>query len=239
MSDPVPLVGWYGKLPTLGDFASRRLPQHFIEAWDIWLQASITESRAHLGENWLSVYLTSPMWRFALMPGACTPEAWAGLLLPSVDKVGRYFPLTFALQLDPLTAVLSAEAWYSALEQVALSTLNVDCSIEDLERRLAQLEAPAASPQRIPAQDFANWWYNESGSSFEIDCTESLAPLIMQTAQQGWAAAGYGKSIWWAHAEQSPAARVHCFAGLPPANEFASLMQGPRPLVVEAHDVHV
>lgn len=233
MSDPVSLVGWYGKLPTLGDFASRRLPQHFIEPWDAWLQAAITASRDHLGENWLNIYLTSPVWRFALMPGACTPEAWAGVLLPSVDKVGRYFPLTFALQLDPLAAIFSAEAWYSALEQVALSTLSIDCSTEDLEQSLGKLEAPPASGECAPAQSLAAWWYSASGSSLEIDCTESLAALITETAQQGWVAAGYGKSIWWVKAEQSVAARIHCFAGLPPVSEFASLMQG-EPLVVVA-----
>ena len=29
--------GWFGKLPGLGDFASRRLPDTFVAAWDRWL----------------------------------------------------------------------------------------------------------------------------------------------------------------------------------------------------------
>ena len=33
--------GWHGKLPTLGDFASRRLEAPFIEAWDGWLAAGM------------------------------------------------------------------------------------------------------------------------------------------------------------------------------------------------------
>ena len=27
-------AGWYGKLPTLGDFASRRLDNDFVDIWD-------------------------------------------------------------------------------------------------------------------------------------------------------------------------------------------------------------
>ena len=93
------IAGWYGKLPCLGDFASRRLDAEFITPWDAWLQRCIATSRQQLGEQWLDIYLTSPMWRFILAPGICGERACAGVLLPSVDKVGRYFPLTFALPL--------------------------------------------------------------------------------------------------------------------------------------------
>ena len=92
-------AGWYGKIPALGDFASRRLSTEFISTWDSWLQHSMAASRATLGERWLDIYLTSPIWRFALMPETVDASAWAGLLMPSVDKVGRHFPLTFALEL--------------------------------------------------------------------------------------------------------------------------------------------
>ena len=35
MTDAQTLIpGWYGKIPSLGDFASRRLPQSFVAAWD-------------------------------------------------------------------------------------------------------------------------------------------------------------------------------------------------------------
>jgi type VI secretion system protein ImpM len=228
VSDTTALIpGWYGKIPTLGDFVSRRLPHHFVSAWDAWLQAAMTASREELGENWLDVYLTSPIWRFALMPGACTPEAWAGVLLPSVDKVGRYFPLTFALQLDPRTAVFSADPWYSALEEVAFSTLSTDCSAEDVEHGLANLAVPAALPHDAGAQSLATWWYSEPDpmSSIEIMLNGSIPSLITQTAQRAWVAAGYGRSMWWAASEQTGGKRLHCFLGLPPAIEFTSFMR--------------
>ena len=136
-----PIPGWYGKLPCLGDFASRRLPREFIENWDAWLQRSIAASRRELGERWLDLFLTSPMWRFALAPGACGRDAWAGLLVPSVDKVGRYFPLTIAVPLErcdaDLTEVFAAHSWYAEIEKVALAALNVDYAPSELEAALA------------------------------------------------------------------------------------------------------
>src|SRR6185295_11716490 len=99
---------------------------------------SIAASRRELGERWLDLFLKSPMWRFALAPGVCGESAWAGLLVPSVDKVGRYFPLTFALELEAreLARAFAAQHWYAAIENVAWSALNVDFSADDLETAL-------------------------------------------------------------------------------------------------------
>jgi type VI secretion system ImpM family protein len=87
-------TGFFGKLPSHGDFVSRRLSRDFLDVWDGWLQHCMAESKATLGENWLNVFLTSPIWRFAMTPGACGDEAYIGVLTPSVDRVGRYFPLS-------------------------------------------------------------------------------------------------------------------------------------------------
>ncbi len=89
-------VGFYGKLPARGDFVRAGLPRDFTDRWDDWLQSVIAGSRALMGEAWLPAFLEAPVWRFALPPGMCGERAALGLMLPSVDKAGRYFPLTFA-----------------------------------------------------------------------------------------------------------------------------------------------
>src|SRR5690348_11514038 len=144
MSEPVSLIpGWYGKMPSLGDFASRRLPQQFISRWDNWLQHAMTTSRADLGQHWLDAYLLSPIWRFALLPDVICPNAWAGLLMPSVDKVGRHFPLTLAISLSgqpaTIAAMLATQEWYAALEKAALATLDINFSVDQLETALKTL----------------------------------------------------------------------------------------------------
>src|SRR5262245_54264909 len=79
------IPGWYGKLPSLGDFARRRLPDTFIQPWDLWLQEVIHATRTSMGGTWQEYYLTMPIWRFALLPGLVGPSGWAGVLMPSVD----------------------------------------------------------------------------------------------------------------------------------------------------------
>ena len=92
-------VGFYGKLPSHGDFLRRRVSDAFADAWDAWLRECLAASRTALGDRWLNVYLTSPAWRFVCAAGACGPMPVIGLVAPSVDQVGRYFPLTLVAEL--------------------------------------------------------------------------------------------------------------------------------------------
>src|SRR6185436_4475037 len=82
--------GLYGKLPARGDFMSRRLDADFIAGWDEWLQRVMRESREALGERWLECFLSAPVWRFVLPAGMYSKPGWVGIMLPSVDRVGRY-----------------------------------------------------------------------------------------------------------------------------------------------------
>jgi type VI secretion system protein ImpM len=152
--------GWYGKLPTLGDFASRRLDPDFIEPWDVWLGEGLAAQRETLGEDWLDAYLSSPSWRFVLMPGVLSPQqnqAMAGVLMPSVDRVGRYFPLTLAtpMPMPPRSAgeIELLLGWLHRLEDVAIDALQDDWTIEQLDEALEQLppviDTEAATPDHL------------------------------------------------------------------------------------------
>src|SRR5215470_6993527 len=83
MTGPVG-IGFYGKLPSHGDFLRRRVADAFVGVWDGWLQECLAASRAALGESWLDVYLTSPAWRFACAAGASGPAPVVGVMAPSV-----------------------------------------------------------------------------------------------------------------------------------------------------------
>ena len=122
-------TGWYGKLPASGDVATRRLPPSCIEPWDAWLNAMLTGSRERLGDAWRAAFLSAPAWRFVLSPGIIGQQGWAGLIVPSVDSVGRYFPLTVAsalpsVSLDPGTRVALAQQWYAEVERGAYAALS-------------------------------------------------------------------------------------------------------------------
>jgi len=137
--------GFFGKIPSLGDFVTRDLPREFLDTWDDWLQRSVAESKAALGDGWLNTYLNSAIWRFALLPGVCGDSGWVGILMPSVDKVGRYFPLTFASSLSdsvqPFQIIQAGADWFAAAETLALSVLHEESvDVDTLQLSVAALD---------------------------------------------------------------------------------------------------
>ncbi|SFM81461.1 type VI secretion system-associated protein TagF [Variovorax sp. OV329] len=125
------LPGWYGKLPGMGDFAHRRLPDEFRHAWDRWLQAGLAQLRAR-HENWTERYLQAPLWCFLLGDDVIGDSAWIGVIMPSVDSVGRYFPFTVAVPLDWAPTEIHgqvlarAQLWLRQAAQAAIDGLEQD-----------------------------------------------------------------------------------------------------------------
>src|SRR5471030_951275 len=141
--------GFYGKLPSEGDFVTRRLPWEFTSTWDDWLQQGMQASREALGARWLELYLSAPIWRFQFAPGVCGPQGWRGIFFASVDRVGRHFPLTLAV-VDPPGATPSLrtlsgqdEAWRT-LEDTALQALTPTLPIDGFDRAIGALVMPVA-----------------------------------------------------------------------------------------------
>jgi type VI secretion system protein ImpM len=151
-------VGLYGKLPSHGDFLRRRAADDFVAAWDAWLQQCIAQSRAALGEAWLETYLTSPAWRFALSANVCGSSPVAGVLVPSVDRVGRYFPVTLVWPTPPdfstVEVAVHFQAGFEAAERLLLDTLAAEqIEFSDFDRHVmelaASLEHPAGNLRRL------------------------------------------------------------------------------------------
>ena len=147
MSGP---AGWYGKLPALGDFAQRRLEPAFVAGWDHWLQDCVAASKQTLRTDWLEVYLTAHIWRFLLLPGVVDEQTWAGVMMPSVDRVGRYFPLTVCTPLVAFetgaASLATLEPWLDSLETVARSALDPEIGVDSFDSNLLAL---GAAPQAV------------------------------------------------------------------------------------------
>lgn len=228
------IPGWFGKIPFLGDFASRRLSQTFIAPWDHWLQHSIAASRAQLGEQWLDTYLHSPIWRFALWPGVLGAEGWAGVMMPSVDSVGRYFPLTIASEIAPenFIELFSAQSWFATLEHIALSTLDMNFSVDDLERDLAtnslsfaSIADTKANATNTAANTLCAGLHQQTLQQLilPLRSAQELSALLNTTALQLLDAAARGRSLWWTDAPEN-AATLNCFMGLPQESDFLLLL---------------
>ena len=233
---PVPDLappGWHGKLPTLGDFASRRLEAPFIDAWDGWLAAGLLALREAHPTTWLEAYLGSPSWRFLLMPGVLPGNAgaqgWAGVLMPSVDRVGRYFPLTLvqALGAGPSSTQQMQGLWFwlARLDELARDALHGDWTAEQLEQELAAMAAVDLGPIDAPAEAAP------AGQGELVEPTPAPAPaldaatLIGVQAQRAWAERAHGCSWWFAQPDEG-LPRLLVARGLPEARALGRLL-GP------------
>ncbi len=220
--------GFYGKIPALGDFVSRRLPRSFLAPWETWLQEVITTSRDRLGEIWLDHYLTSPLWRFVLSPGICGEQAWAGVLMPSVDRVGRYYPFTLAARLDPainLFRFLEQEGgWYTRLESLALSCLEDDFRMQDLEQQLMAAEVPLGEPEPALASStdkpLNNAWHASVESPGAMGgFYPRFLPHLMRRLL-------FAYSLWWTEGSDCIPASLLVCQGLPQVRGVSSLIDG-------------
>lgn len=208
--------GFYGKLTSHGDFVRRRLPDTLVETWDGWLQQSMLASRQQLGGDWLAHYLTSPVWRFAIAEGIVGEQAWAGVMMPSVDRVGRHYPLMLAAPAAasvPLTDWIDkGSGWYDALEALAFGSLAADFVFEDFDRALAAQPVPAVQPAHAAAPSSTAWRIAmpEPGRA-----PDALVSVLAQ-----------GRSLWWSEGSPSVEPSMLVCQGLPATSGFAAMLAG-------------
>ena len=222
------MPGFYGKFPELGDFVNRRLPRSFLDPWDEWLQSAIASSRQQLGEDWLNLYLTSPIWRFVLSGGLCGDIPWCGLLMPSVDRVGRYFPLIIAaplpLDADFVQVAVEGGGWFDAAEHVILSALDEQgFSLEAFDERVESLGAiehlghvGAASTQ----SGFGSAWRIPLDP--EARLSTALPGVMHQLILQRLGA----YSLWWGSGSERVSPSLLIATGMPPAPDFTAMLSG-------------
>ncbi|NOQ13552.1 MAG: type VI secretion system-associated protein TagF [Methyloprofundus sp.] len=223
-------LGFYGKLPSLGDFVSRRLAQDFIASWDSWLQSSLAVSRESLGEQWLDQYLTSPIWRFALSPGLAGKGAWLGIVMPSVDRVGRYFPLTIACEVPANVSLIqlfvSECDWFEELESVAISALENDLAVEEFDSQVKGITAlkvgtKSRPPHAKEQSQGNNAFYLEFDSTrIKTECIlPSLTSLLLDTYSPG-------HSLWCSVGSDNIKPGVLVVDGMPPYTAYIGMITG-------------
>jgi type VI secretion system protein ImpM len=160
------IAGLFGKLPARGDFVRENLPRDFTDSWDDWWQRGLADTQARWRDQWRDAWLEAPVWRFMLPPGLCGRNGVIGLWLPSVDKVGRYSPLTIAAAApcDWLPHVGQMTTFLAAAEEAGRDALEHDLEPVDLLERIQAAFAATDGP--APDLDFApgrTAWWTEGG----------------------------------------------------------------------------
>jgi type VI secretion system protein ImpM len=232
-------VGFFGKLPCRGDFLRRRVPDEFVAPWDEWLQRCLTESREQFvqawGDAWLEAYLAGPIWRFVLAEGVCGTGAYAGVLMPSVDRVGRFFPLTIVTQwADSACAIdvaCGARTWFDSIEEIAADGMETT-DLDAFDAKVARAE----SLMRFNGLDEASVLRRAFGrSEFPHTSAQWHVPLAsvhsLQRAVNALAAREIERtlrplSIWWSDGSDDVGAAWLCTRGLPDAQSFGAMLTG-------------
>jgi len=217
--------GWYGKLSSLGDFAHRRVPPDWISVCDQWLSQAINISAQQLGPRWLEVYLGAPVWRFAWSPGVVDRDWWFGVLMPSCDNVGRYFPLLVAQSRErpPLDRIGldHLELWWSHVAQAALHTLGEPSTLDSFEAALREAPPwPSAGalmvPQQRPAVGHERFAVARGATLGQVMNGFAISELHVRLAG--------GNSFWWPMSDGAREGSFSITRGLPDPSGFSDML---------------
>jgi type VI secretion system protein ImpM len=217
------LCGMFGKLPSKRDFISYNMPRPFLEKWEEWLQSSVAASRHALATHWQDIFLTVPVWHY--WAGARVfGTAATGALMPSVDGVGRYFPLTLCACEPEQEVLLSPPSpqtlqWHQQCADFLLHMLDDELSLEP-SALLEQLPFAPLRPRGAVPQAAGRFltWDDEPGSNL-------AAAFAGLDAMNNYDQHG-DRSYWWTRGGGSHRARMVVVTGRAEPRLMASLMTG-------------
>ncbi len=115
--DPPAIIG---KLPGHGDFLARSVDYGLREPLDRWMSEWIELARAELGDHFEPAYESAAPWLFE-------GQAVNAVFMPSVDSVGRLFPI-----LAICSAATRTQDIYDSLIAALEGAAKADALVEDL-----------------------------------------------------------------------------------------------------------
>lgn len=226
-------LGVYGKIPAHGDFIHQNLPQHFLDSWDHWMQQSILASQDSLENAWLEYFLISPVWRFVLPVNAIDDQVWAGITLPSVDKVGRYYPLTLVAPVSASVGVCEfityAKSWFESLESTAITVLENGLDIDDL---MVELQSGVSFPR------IENEHIHDLKFQHRLQHVIPLRPFVQSSSENSmWGVMpqlcdalirshGINFSVWWTEGGEHVESAMLLADKLPRPTSYTAMLNG-------------
>jgi type VI secretion system protein ImpM len=135
---------WFGKLPSAGDFVSRRMAYPVQQFWDHWCADGMDALKAGSTATGLHVWGGTPIWAYVLPAQPGVPIGQLGVFAPSCDRVGRVFPFIVAAPLVPEQqaelldrAPMLGLAWGEVVALAQQNRLAIDAVDDELRAALA------------------------------------------------------------------------------------------------------
>jgi type VI secretion system protein ImpM len=218
--------GLFGKLPAKRDFVAVNAPRRFLESWENWMQAGLATSRLALGGRWGEAYNHAPLWRFWLGADLCGQPA-LGAWTPSVDGVGRAFPLTLFTIADegalPPPEIDAQEDWLQAAEAKLLEALDPQTDFEAFTRSLSELPAPNAHEEPAELGGFS---LLAEGGALARDVDDKFGLAFRAARRFDHRRAFAGESFWWTIGGEGFPPLALALKGLPAPSRFADFLTG-------------
>jgi len=191
------------------------------------MQSCVTASRDTLGESWLQAYLAAPIWRFWLGAEICGATV-VGALMPSLDGIGRYYPLTlFACadageELAP-PDVDAHEHWFGAVELFLLATLDGKLGFDAIAEALDELPMPNHRTAEAAAAAISTL---DDGTLAGPAPQQSFADFFAQRLSFDHARLYASASFWWTVGGEGYQPAGFCCHRMPAPFLFANMLTG-------------
>jgi type VI secretion system protein ImpM len=206
--------GLFGKLPQKRDFITFGIPGEILAPLETWLQTAVAASRSELGRSWEEIYLVAPIWRFWIGSDVFGAN-FAGVLMPSVDGVGRFFPLLAMYACEngetmPPPSYAPQEKWFGAIEARLLGVLD-EGATPTVDTLLAGLPTPAMDSLAPNAHrsDFKGGPVWMAGQ--DTDTPSFLASIF----EDDYREVARARSYWWVPGTDERGPVLHAKNGLP------------------------
>ncbi len=161
-------LGWFGKLPCVGDFCSHGISTALEHTLDCTLSTVMQLATNNYPEHWQQAYFNAPVHGFVWNRTATHREpadrcVTLGVLMPSVDRASRAFPFVLMEQFERqhLAQHLSfVQTWMDKALQIASSALDEEWPLERLRacRIQTDQEFDPGDTMSWPEAGMCNWY---------------------------------------------------------------------------------
>ena len=207
-------LAWFGKIPSAGDFISRRMPYAVQQFWDRWCAASMESLKERNPVSGWGLWGNMPKWAFLLPAQPSVPFGQLGVIAPTCDRVGRNFPFL-------VTTALTGENIASVVPRAALIALAWSAAITDAQIARSHVEALDAKLTDALASQLAQ---ELPGGDVDVTLPPGVSPLTLPWPELATSFDLQGsESYWWSVPPASTSFRACTHNGPLTAYHFSML----------------